>query len=206
MDFVSGLPFTLTKKDSVWVIVDHLTKTAHFIPVRVDYSLQKLARLYIAEIVRLHGVPMSIILDRDPSFTSGFWKALYQALGTKLDFSTAFHPQSYGQSERVVKILEDMLRGCVLNFRGSWEEFLPLAEFAYNNSYQASVLKGVTVEEGVKVWTEGRYRSDPSHVVPVEEIEVRPDLSFEEEPVRILDRDVKVLRKKTVLLVKGRAS
>jgi len=116
-----------------------LTKSAHFIPVRVKYSLQKLAKLYVAEIVRLHGVPVSIISDRDPRFTSRFWKALHQTLGTKLDFSTAFHPQSDGQSERVIQILEDMLRGCVIDFRGSWEEFLPLAEFAYNNSYQSSI-------------------------------------------------------------------
>ncbi|KAA3477015.1 Retrotransposon protein, Ty3-gypsy subclass [Gossypium australe] len=139
MDFVSGLPLTPTKKDSVWVIVDRLTKSSHFIPVRTDYSLQKLAKLYVAEIVRLHGVPVSIISDRDPRFTSRFWKALHQALGTKLDFSTVFHPQTDGQSERVIQILEDMLRGCVIDFSGSWEDYLPLAEFAYNNSYQSNI-------------------------------------------------------------------
>ncbi|KAA3473692.1 integrase [Gossypium australe] len=96
MDFVSGLPLTPTKKDSVWVIVDRLTKSAHFIPVWVDYPLQKLAKLYVVEIVRLHGVPVSIISDRDPRFTSRFWRALHQALGTRLDFSTAFHPQTDG--------------------------------------------------------------------------------------------------------------
>ena len=92
MDFVSGLPLTPSKKDSIWVIVDRLTKSAHFIPVRTDYSLQKLAKLYVAEIVRLHGVPVSIISDRDPRFTSRFWKKLHEALGTRLHFSTAFHP------------------------------------------------------------------------------------------------------------------
>ena len=91
MDFVSGLPLTLTKKDSVWVIVDRLTKSSHFIPVRIDYSLQKLAKLYVAEIVQLHEVLVSIISDRDPRFTSRFWKNLHEALGTRLDFSTAFH-------------------------------------------------------------------------------------------------------------------
>ncbi|KAA3480392.1 DNA/RNA polymerases superfamily protein [Gossypium australe] len=139
MDFVSGLPLTPTKKDSVWVIMDRLMKSANFIPVRVDYSLQRLAKLYVVEIVRLHRVPALIISDRDPRFTSRFWRALHQALDTRLDFSTAFHPQTDGQSERVIQILEDMLRGCVIDFKASWEEFLPLAEFSYNNSFQASI-------------------------------------------------------------------
>ncbi|KAG8500940.1 hypothetical protein CXB51_002866 [Gossypium anomalum] len=120
MDFVSGLPLTPTKKDSVWVVVDRLTKSAHFIPVRTDYSLQKLAKLYVAGIVRLHGVPVSIISDRDPRFTSRFWRKLQEALGTRVDFSTAFHPQTDGQSERVIQVLEDMLRGCIIDFHGSW--------------------------------------------------------------------------------------
>ena len=110
MDFVSGLPLTKKKHDSVWVIVDRLTKSAHFLPVRTNYSLDKLAEIYIDEIVRLHGVPISIISDRDPRFTSRFWKKLHEFLGTKLNFSTAFHPQTDGQSERVTQVLEDMLR------------------------------------------------------------------------------------------------
>ncbi|KAK8503669.1 hypothetical protein V6N12_024841 [Hibiscus sabdariffa] len=139
MDFVVGLPLTPSKKDSVWMIVDRLTKSAHFIPVRKNYTVNKLAKLYISEIVRLHGVPISIISDRDPKLTSRFWQALQNALGTRLNFSTAFHPQTDGQSERVIQVLEDMLRGCVIDFHGSWEDFLPLAEFAYNNSYHASI-------------------------------------------------------------------
>ncbi|KAK5819359.1 hypothetical protein PVK06_024350 [Gossypium arboreum] len=138
-DFVSGLPVTPRKKDSIWVIVDRLTKSAHFIPVRIDFSLNKLAELYVSEIVRLHGVPISIISDRDPRFTSRFWNKLQEALGTRLNFSTAFHPQTDGQSERVIQILEDMLRCCILEFGDSWERYLPLAEFAYNNSYQSSI-------------------------------------------------------------------
>ena len=137
MDFISGLPLTPTKKDSVWVIVDRLTKSAHFIPVRTNYSLQKLAKLYIFEIVRLHGVPLSIISDKDPRFTSRFWKKLQEALGTRLSFSIAFHPQTDGKSEKVIQTLEDMLRCCVLEFQGSWEKYSPLVEFAYNNSYQS---------------------------------------------------------------------
>ncbi|KAG8489226.1 hypothetical protein CXB51_017295 [Gossypium anomalum] len=139
MDFVTGLPLTLKKKDAIWVVVDKLMKSAHFIPIMIDYSLDKLADLYISEIVRLHGVPLSIISDRDPRFTLRFWKKLQEALGTKLSFSTVFHPQSDGQSERMIQILEDMLRSCILEFQGSWEKYLPLVEFAYNNSFQTSL-------------------------------------------------------------------
>ena len=109
MDFVIGLPLTPKKKDVVWVVVDRLTKLAYFISVCTDYSLDKLAELYIAEIVRLHEVPISIILNRDPRFTSRFQKNLQEALGTKLNFSTAFHPQTDVLSERVIQILEDIL-------------------------------------------------------------------------------------------------
>ena len=139
MDFVSGFPLTPTKKDSVWVIVDRLTKSADFIPVRKNFSLQKLANLYIYEIVRLHGVPLSIISDRDLRFTLRFCKRLQEALGTKLSFSTAFHPQTDDQSEWMIQILEDMLRCCILEFQGSWEKYLPLVEFSYNNSFQTSL-------------------------------------------------------------------
>jgi len=139
MDFVTGLPRTQSSHDAVWVIVDRLTKSAHFLPVRMDYSLERLARLYIYEIVKLHGVPVAIVSDRDPRFTSRFWGSLQRALGTRLNFSTAFHPQTDGQSERVIQILEDMLRACVIEFEGSWDTHLPLIEFAYNNSYQSSI-------------------------------------------------------------------
>ena len=139
MDFVVGLPLTGRRHDSVWVIVDRLTKSAHFLPVRTDYSLDKLAELYIKEIVRLHGIPVSIISDRDPRFTSRFWGKLQEALGTRLNFSTAFHPQTDGQSERVIQILEDMLRSCVIDLEGSWDQHIALVEFVYNNSFQSSI-------------------------------------------------------------------
>ncbi|KAA3473144.1 Retrotransposon protein [Gossypium australe] len=120
MDFLTGLPLSLSQKDVVWVVVDRLTKSAHFIPVRVDYSLDKLASLYVSEIrSKIH---IQIL------------KKLQEALGTKLSFSTAFHPQIDGKSERLIQVLEDMLWCCILEFQGSCEKFLPLAEFAYNNS------------------------------------------------------------------------
>ena len=121
------------------MIVDKLTKSAHFIPVRMEYSMDRLAKLYVKEIVRLHGIPLSIVSDRDLHFTSRFWKELQSALDTRLNFSAAFHPQTYGQSERLIQVLEDMLRGCVMEFPGSWDRYIPLMEFAYNNSYQASI-------------------------------------------------------------------
>ena len=135
MDFVVGLPLTEMKHDSVWVVVGRLTKSAHFLPVRTDYSLDKLAELYIKEIVRLHGIPISIISDRDPSFTSRFWGELQEALGTRLNFTIAFHPQTDGQSERVIQIMEDMLRSCVIDYEGSWDRHIPLVEFVYNNNF-----------------------------------------------------------------------
>ncbi|KAA3478082.1 reverse transcriptase [Gossypium australe] len=139
MDFILGFPLTPNKKDSIWIIVDRLTKSAHFIPVRTDFSLDKLVELYVSQIVRLHGVPTSIVSDRDLRFTSRFWKKLQDALGTKLHFSTAFHPQSDGQFECVIQILEDMLRCCILEFEGTWERYLPLIGFAYNYSFQLSI-------------------------------------------------------------------
>ena len=134
IDFVVGLPKTLGKFDSIWVIVDRLTKSAHFIPVKVTYNAEKLAKLYISEIVRLHGVPLSIISYRGTQFTSRFWRTLHAKLGTRLDLSTSFNPQTDGQSERMIQVLEDMLRACVVEFGGHWYSFLPLAEFSYNNS------------------------------------------------------------------------
>ena len=101
--------------------------------------MERLAKLYVSEIVRLHGVPESIISDRDPRFTSKFWVSLQKALGTKTHFSTAFHPQTDGQSERTIQTLEDMLRSCVLQFKGNWDDQLALMEFAYNNSYHSSI-------------------------------------------------------------------
>ncbi|KAL0549215.1 hypothetical protein IC582_013696 [Cucumis melo] len=139
MDFITGLPRTLRGFTVIWVVVDKLTKSAHFVPGKSTYIASKWAQLYMSEIVRLHGVPVSIVSDRDARFTSKFWKGLQTAMGTRLDFSTAFHPQIDGQTERLNQVLEDMLRACAMEFPGSWDSHLHLMEFTYNNSYQATI-------------------------------------------------------------------
>ncbi|GKB74673.1 putative reverse transcriptase domain-containing protein, partial [Tanacetum coccineum] len=139
MDFITKLPKTSNGHDTIWVIVDRLTKSAHFIPTRETDSMETLTRFYIKEIVSRHGVPISIISDCDSHFTSRFWQSLQSALGTQLDMSMAYHPETDGQSERTIQTLEDMLRACVIDFEKGWEKHLPLVEFSYNNSYHASI-------------------------------------------------------------------
>jgi transposase InsO family protein len=116
MDFIVGLSRTQSGYDSIWVIVDLLTKVAHFIPVKTTYSGPQLAELYKSRIICLHGVPKKIVSDRGTQFTLRFWKRLHEALDTQLCFSSAFHPQTDGQIERVNQILEDMLRACALQY------------------------------------------------------------------------------------------
>lgn len=139
MDFISRLPKTRKGHDSIWVIVDRLTKSAHFLPIRVSNSADDLARLYIREIIRLHKVPIDIVSDWDTWFTSIFWTRIQETIEVKLKFSTAFHPQTDGQVEQVNQVLEDILRACVLDFKDSWDDYLPYVEFAYNNSFQVSI-------------------------------------------------------------------
>jgi hypothetical protein len=138
-DFITMLPKTPRGYDSIWVIVDRLTKSAHFLPIKETENMEKLSRIYLKEIVVRHGVPATKISDRDSRFASRFWWSLQKALGTQVNMSTAYHPQTDGQSERTIQTLEDMLRGCVLDFGGSWDNHLPLAEFSYNNIYHSSI-------------------------------------------------------------------
>ncbi|GJZ53244.1 putative reverse transcriptase domain-containing protein [Tanacetum coccineum] len=286
MDLVTKLPRSSSGYDAIWVIVDRLTKSAHFLPIREDYKTEKLARIYINEIVARHGVPVSIISDRDGRFASHLWQALQKALGTKLHMSTAYHPETDGQSERTIQTLEDMLRACVMDFGGSWDTHLPLVEFSYNNSYHTSIkcapfeaLYGQKCRSPV-IWTEvgesqligpeivqettekiiqikerlktarSRQKSyadkrrkplefkvgdrvllkvspwkgvklscihDTFHVsnltkclaesdvqVPLEEIEIDENLRCVEEPIEIVERDVKNLKRRRILLVKVR--
>ena len=124
MDFVTGLPMTFHKHNAIWVVVDQLTKSAHFILIRIDFSLAKLSKLYIKKVVKLH------CFIWGPTLTSRYWISLQKTLGTRLDINTTHHP---------IQTLEDMLRYCILDFGGNRDEHLPLVEFTYNNSYQASL-------------------------------------------------------------------
>ncbi|KAK1424176.1 hypothetical protein QVD17_19496 [Tagetes erecta] len=139
MDFITKLPRTPKGYDAIWVVVDRLTKSAHFLPIKETISSEKLAEVFIKEVVTRHGMPVSIVSDRDTRFTSRFWKKFHEEMGTRLHISSAYHPQTDGQSERTIQTLEDMLRACVLEFGGSWDSHLHLAEFSYNNSYHASI-------------------------------------------------------------------
>ena len=123
MDLITKLPRTPRNLDAIWVIVDRLTKSAHFIAIRENSSAEKLADIYVSEIVARHGVLVTVISDRDVRFTSRFWGKFHEDLGTRLQFSTTFQPKRDGQSERTIQTLEDMLRACVLDFGGSWDTF-----------------------------------------------------------------------------------
>jgi hypothetical protein len=139
MDFVMKFPKIKGGNDAILVIVDRLTKSAHFLAIKETFDLERLAQLYVDEIMTKHGVPISIMSDRDSRFTSRFWQSFQKAMGTKLNMSTSYHPQTDGQSERTIQTLEDMLRACVIEFSGSWDVHLPLIEFSYNNNYHAGI-------------------------------------------------------------------
>nr|GEX26595.1 reverse transcriptase domain-containing protein [Tanacetum cinerariifolium] len=126
MDFVTKLPKTATGQDTIWVIIDRLNKSAHFLPMREDDSLEKLRRWYSKEVVSRHGVPISIIYNCDGKFTLHIWRSLHKVLGTRLDMRTAYHPQTDGQGERTIQTLKDMLCACVLDFKRGWDSHLPL--------------------------------------------------------------------------------
>ncbi|GJU76898.1 putative reverse transcriptase domain-containing protein [Tanacetum coccineum] len=241
MDFITKLPRSKNGHDTIWVIVDRLTKSAHFLAIREDYSTERLARIYIDKIVARHGVLVSIISDRDGRFTSRCWQTVQKALGTRLDMSTTYHPQTDGQSERTIQTLEDMLRACVIDFGGSWDvhpittdkvvlikEKLKV-ERDRHKSYADNRRKPLEFEEGDQVmlkvspWKAYRLRlpeelsgvhdsfhvsnlkkclADASLHVPLDEIKVDKTLCFVEEPVKIMDLEVKSLKRSKILLVK----
>lgn len=138
IDFIGPLPKTDNYHDFILVVVDKFTKMAHFIPTNQEVTAKQTAKLVLREVVRLHGVPSQIISDRDPRFTSEFWKELWKQMGTQLKMSTSYHPQTDGQTERAIRVLEDMLRAYVSKHRTNWDELLTPVEIAYNSSEQAS--------------------------------------------------------------------
>uniref|UniRef100_A0AAV1TYY7 Integrase catalytic domain-containing protein n=1 Tax=Peronospora matthiolae TaxID=2874970 RepID=A0AAV1TYY7_9STRA len=137
IDFIFGLPPDEQKRTGVLVFVDRFSKMVHFAPVSAHVTAETTAQIFIDLIFRHHGLPESIVSDRDPRFTSAFWATLFQLLGTRLLMSTAAHPETDGQTERVNRVLEDVLRSYATSFQ-SWSSFLPLAEFAINNAIHAS--------------------------------------------------------------------
>ncbi|KAJ9552697.1 hypothetical protein OSB04_016742 [Centaurea solstitialis] len=158
-DFVTKLPKTKKGHDSIWVIVDRLTKSAHFLPIRETYSIDRLAKLYVDEIAMRHGMPILIISDRDSSSTSRFWQSLNKVMGTRLDLSTLYRPQSDGQTEETIQTLEDIMCACVMELGGSWNNHLSLTEITYNNlvamdrykSYADNRRKPLELQVGDKV-------------------------------------------------------
>ena len=133
MDFIVGLPRTQRQKDTILVVVDHLSKMAHFIPTKETVEAPQVANLFIQNVCCLHGMPYSIISDRDVHFSSHFWRQIFAKLHVSLNMSSGDHPQTDGQTERVNQILEDTLRAYVSDKQSNWDTYLPLLEFAYNN-------------------------------------------------------------------------
>ncbi|GJU67282.1 putative reverse transcriptase domain-containing protein [Tanacetum coccineum] len=245
-------PSGLLQQPEIPVIVDRLTKSAHFLPMREDYKMERSARLYLNEIVARNGVPISIISDRDSRFTSRFWQSIQEALGTRLDMSTAYHPQTDGQSERTIQTLKDMLRACVLDFEGSCDVHLSLAEVGEDKRrkplefsvgdyvlLKVSPWKGVVrfekkgklaprfvgpfeiiekvgpvayrldlpeeldgVHETFHMSNLKKCLADPTLQVPLDEIRVDAKLNFMEEPVEILEREFKKLKRSRIAIVK----
>ncbi|GKA57487.1 putative reverse transcriptase domain-containing protein [Tanacetum coccineum] len=253
LDFVTKLPKTATGKDTIWVIVDRLTKSAYFLPMKETDSMEKLTRQYLKEVVSRHRVPVSIISDQDNRFTSYFWQSLQKALGTRLDMSTSYHPQTDGQSEKIIQMLENMLRACMIDFEKGCDRHLPLVKFSYNNSYHTSIKavpfkalygpacdrqksyadvrrKPLEFQVGDKVmlkvspWKgvihfgkQGKLSpryirpfkilakkclSDETQVISLDEIYIDDKLHFIEEPVKIIDHEVKRLKQSRIPIIK----
>jgi hypothetical protein len=186
MDFIVGLPNTSQHHDSIWVILDRLTKTTHFLPVHTTHRAEKYAEIYIDQIVRFYGIPRTIVSDRGAPFVACFWEQLQESLGTHVIRSPAYHPQTNGQTERVNQVLEDMMRACVLHYGKNWDKCLSLAEFSYNNSYQSSL----KMEPFEALY--GRRCRTPLNWSQVGEREIfGPDLVLEaEEKVRVIKKNL----------------
>jgi transposase InsO family protein len=165
MDFITGLPRILHGYHSIWVIVDRLTKSAHFLPINATYPIEKYAELYLTKIVCLHGVSKTIVSDRGLQFTTHFLESLHDAMGTTLTFSAAYHPQTHGQTERVNQILEDMLRACTIIYGKDWETCLPFAEFPTTIAFKQVLgchLLRLYIDEVVELLSIGRNPKNAS--------------------------------------------
>nr|GEW69630.1 putative reverse transcriptase domain-containing protein [Tanacetum cinerariifolium] len=195
-------PSTQSGNDTIWVVVDQLTKSAHFLPMKETDPMEKLARLYLKEVVTRHRLLVSIICDHDPRFTLNFWKAFQKAMGTRLNMSTVYHPETDGQSKRTIQTLEDMLRACVIDFENGWERHLPLVEFSYNNSYHASI-KAAPFEA-----LYGQKCRSPICWAEVEDAQltmhIDDKLRFVEEPVKVMDHEFKRLKQSRIPIIKVR--
>jgi hypothetical protein len=190
MDFIVGLPLTARNFDSIWMIIDRLSKSTHFIVVHTNYNAQKYVGIYITHMLCLHGVLKTIISDRGSQFVARFWEQLQASLGTHLIHSSVYHPQTDGQTERVNQILEDMLRACALEHLASWDQNLPWAEFSNNNSYQES-LKMAPFE----VLYGHRCRTPLNWIEPGEKVIFRPKLVEEDESiVRCVQENLKAVK------------
>ncbi|MCO5573059.1 hypothetical protein L7F22_026824 [Adiantum nelumboides] len=143
MDFIFGLPKSIHGNTGIWTIFDRFSMQAHFIPVKKTIKAHQMATLFISQIFKYHGLPTSIVSDRDPKMTSNFWKGLFENLGTRLNFSLAYHPQTDGQSEIANLTILDLLKSYVteVDRRSQWEKYLPLVEYAYNNTVHTSTGK-----------------------------------------------------------------
>jgi hypothetical protein len=139
MDFITGLPRTTKLHDLIMVVVDKITKAAHFIPLKTTHKAIDVVDIFMKEVARLHKIPKTIVSDREPKFTSNLSKGLFKGFRTNLNFSTTYHPESDGQTERVNRVIEDILRMYVMDKPSRWEDYLHLVEFAYNNGYHASL-------------------------------------------------------------------
>ncbi|MCO5553049.1 hypothetical protein L7F22_006569 [Adiantum nelumboides] len=159
MDFIFDLPRTQNGHDGIWTFIDRFSKQAHFVPVKKTAKPNYLARLFVAQIFRLHGMPETIVFDRDPRFTSLFLKAIWANIGTGLQFSSSFHPQTDGQSEIANSVVLDFLKSYISDQKTQWERCLPLVEFAYNNTIHSSTGKApFEIVEGVRKKSQERQK------------------------------------------------
>nr|GEV05348.1 retrotransposon protein, putative, Ty3-gypsy subclass [Tanacetum cinerariifolium] len=229
MDFVTKLPRMQSGNKTIWVVVDRLTKSAYFLPMKETDPMDKLARLYLKEVVTRHGIPVSIICNRDSRFTSNFWRAFRKAMGTRLDMSTSYHPDTDGKSERTIQILEDMLRACVmtlgmvgkhtyrwLNFHTTTVTMLVL-KLPHSRHFMVESVDHPFVGPRLElpqqlsrvhstfhVSNQKKCLSDEPLAISLDEVHINDKLCFVEEPVKIMDREIKQLKQSRIPIIKVR--